>query len=334
MDESELPDQPGLFDEPEESSFCEPGSNLVDHLVLAGWGLPDPDDDPDAWLAGLPADIAAEVAARPVVTAAPWEGPAAARGAFAGGGWCDGMPPGWFPGQLLAEATGEGYARLDDDQLAGVLRACQRQISGGYAGLAGVVAEVAERRAAGPARPGWPGLGGHVAGELAAELTLTGRSAGRLLEVAAGLRRLPGVRGALAGGAVDWARACVFVDELSVLGDEAAAEVADRLAERAAGWTTGQLRAVLAAGPAAAQRRRDEGRRDARVEVWREPSGNAALAGRRSWPGCPAAAWPASCRRAQPSALPLAAVTVPAPARVPGSTSSSPIHSGSTSRSG
>jgi len=274
-------DQPGLF-----------GGDPVDELIMAGWDLADPadqdddqDDDQDAWLASLPADIAAEVAARPPVTAAPWEGPAAARGAFACGGWCEEMPPGWFLGQLLAEATGEGYAQLDDDQLAGVLRACQRQIAGGYAGLARAVTEVAERRAAQSGRPGWSGLGEHVADELAAELTLTGRSAGRLLDVAAGLRRLPEVYDALLSGAVDWARASVFVDELSVLDDQRARGIAERLAEPAAGWTTGQLRAalaraVLAADPDAAQRRKSEGRKDTRVEVWHEPSGNAALAGR------------------------------------------------------
>jgi hypothetical protein len=54
---------------------------------------------------------------------------------------------------------------------------------------------------------------------------------------------------------------------------------------RAGGQTTGQLRAatrraVLAADPAAADRRREEARKDARVETWSEHSGTAALAGR------------------------------------------------------
>ena len=53
----------------------------------------------------------------------------------------------------------------------------------------------------------------------------------------------------------------------------------------APGLTTGQLRAllrraVLALDPDAAQKRRALGERQARVEVWAEPSGTAALAGR------------------------------------------------------
>jgi hypothetical protein len=78
----------------------------------------------------------------------------------------------------------------------------------------------------------------------------------------------------------------VFADELAPLGDELlAAVVAGRYLDRAAGWTTGQLRAglrrgVLAADPAAAARRQRDGRRDAQVSVWDEASGNAGLAGR------------------------------------------------------
>jgi hypothetical protein len=142
-----------------------------------------------------------------------------------------------------------------------VLRAGQRQIAAGYAELAWAVTELAERRTAQSRRPKWSGLAEHVADELAAELTLTGRSASRLLDVATGLRRLPEVHDALLSGAIDWARACVFVDELSALDDGAAQGIADRLADRAAGWTTGQLRAalaraVLAADPGAAERRK------------------------------------------------------------------------------
>jgi hypothetical protein len=53
----------------------------------------------------------------------------------------------------------------------------------------------------------------------------------------------------------------------------------------APGLTTGQLRAatrraVLAADPTAAQRRKHEAQREARVERWTEPAGTAALAGR------------------------------------------------------
>ncbi len=83
---------------------------------MAGWDPSDGgdpaagagDDGPDGWLAGLPADIAAEPAARPPVTGAPWEGPEAARAALADGGLADTMLPGWRLGRLLAEATRDG----------------------------------------------------------------------------------------------------------------------------------------------------------------------------------------------------------------------------------
>ena len=90
---------------------------------------------------------------------------------------------------------------------------------------------------------------------------------------------------ALARGEIDWARACVFVDELAGLSDADAADIAGSLLDQAGGWTTGQLRAalrraVLAFDPDAARRRREAARKDAEVQVWEEPSGNAALAGR------------------------------------------------------
>lgn len=280
-----------------------PGGELVDispygELIDAGWDpsdLGDSDDDPEAWLASLPPDIRAEGMARQAVmarqseTVAPWEDPVAARAAFADGGFADSTAPGWLLGKVLAEATLDGYSELTDDELAGVLRAGQRQIAAAYAGLASAVSELAERRTAQSRRPGWSGLAEHVTDELAVELTLTGRSASRLLDVAHGLRRLPVVHDTLLTGAIDWARACVFVDELSALDDAVAQAIAERLADRSAGWTTGQLRAalaraVLAADPDAAERRKATARKDARVETWREPSGNAVLAGRELTP--------------------------------------------------
>jgi hypothetical protein len=285
-------DQLDLFGSLLGSPVDQPDTTPYDELIDAGWdpsdpGDPatDPDDDPDAWLARLPPDIRAEVEARPAATPAPWEGAEGARAALADGGAADAMPPSWLLGKVLTDATLTGFRELTDDELTGVLRGFQRQIAAGYAGLGRAVSELVERRAVQSRRPGWSGLAEHVADELAAELTLTGRSASRLLDVATGLRRLPEVHDALLNGAIDWARACVFVDELSVLDDAAAHGIAERLADQAAGWTTGQLRAALAravfsADPDAAERRKTAARKDTLVETWREPSGNAVLAGR------------------------------------------------------
>src|SRR5262249_60703729 len=127
------------------------------------------------------------------------------------------------------------------------------------------------RAGAGGRGAGWSGAAEHVTDELAVELTLTGRSAGRLLDLSAGLGRLPAVNDALLSGFIDWPRACVFTDELAVVDDATASQIAGLLADAAAGWTTGQLRAaleraVLAADPAAAARRREEARKGKRVE--------------------------------------------------------------------
>jgi len=241
----------------------------------------DPDDD-DAWLAGLPQDIRAEVLApRP----APWTpGGEPDPAAFATGGLFDTALPGSQLGQALASVTAFGHAELDESELLGVLRGWQRQVSYAQAELAAATIALAGRRTAGSSR-----AAEHLADEVAVELTLTGRSAGRLLDVVCGLRRLAEVHHALLSGAIDWARACVFVAELAVLDDDAAQEIAGKLAGLAAGWTTGQLRTalvreVLAVDPSAAERRKHAARRDCRVEVWGEPSGNAALAGRELRP--------------------------------------------------
>jgi hypothetical protein len=258
------------------------GWNPSDHLDASE----DCGDGPDAWLRSLPPELRVEVESRPPVTLLPWEaGPAAARDSFAVGGLGDEMLPGWLLGKVLDDATADGYLELTDDELAGVLRGWHRQVSHCQSMLARIVAEVGRRRVEQSRRPGWSRAAEHVTDELAVELTLTGRSAERLRDLGFGLERLPEVNDALLSGFIDWARACVFVDELAVLDEAAAAEIGAALADQATGWTTGQLRAalaraVLAADPEAAERRKSKARTETRVELWREGSGNAALAGR------------------------------------------------------
>jgi hypothetical protein len=295
VDEFTVTDQGqlGLFDEPG-SSLDDPGP-CFDELIDAGWDPSDhgdPATDPDdeqAWLDSLPAEIRADLETRPPLPPVLWSAdgdwlPEAARAGFAAAGFADAALPGPGLADLLTAATADGLRELNDDELAGVLRGWQRLVAHGQARLAHAVTELAGRRAAGSSR-----AAEHLTDELAIELTLTRRSAGRLLELCDGLDRLAAVYEALVSGLIDWPRACVFADELAQLDDATAAGIAARLADRAAGWTTGQLRAalaraVLAADPAAAQRRRTEARKDTRIEVWHEPSGNAALAGRELHP--------------------------------------------------
>jgi hypothetical protein len=204
---------------------------------------------------------------------------------FAAGGVLDMLPPGPVLAGFAAEAQADGLEQLEDSELAGVLCGWRRLASWAAAGEVAAVITLARRRAVQARQKKNPHLIEHVAAELAAALTLTGRAGDRLLSVSAGLARLEATMAALAQGRIDWPRAIVFVDELAALDDAGALAAQARVLPGAAQLTTGQLRAalrraVLMIDPAAAGRRRRAARKDARVEVWDEPSGNAALAGR------------------------------------------------------
>jgi hypothetical protein len=121
--------------------------------------------------------------------------------------------------------------------------------------------------------------------EVAVALTLTRRSAGRLVDLAVELDRLPLTRAALAAGQIDERSAEVIAEECAGLDDAHAAAVEKLIIGQAPKLTSGQLRAVarravVAADPAAAQRRKEKALQDARVEMFPETSGTAALAGR------------------------------------------------------
>jgi Domain of unknown function (DUF222) len=199
---------------------------------------------------------------------------------FSAGGPLDSMLPGPDLAWHLGGARQIGLGALSDDELVGVLCAARRLSSWQAELELAVVAELDARRAGPDGRDGE-----HVAEEIAAALTLTGRSAGSLLELSRRLLRLPQTQALLAAGVIDRARAAVIADQLSILPDDAAIAVEDQVAPRAGAMTTGQLaaacqRAVLAHDPQAAARRRERAERDARVECWAEPSGTGAIAGR------------------------------------------------------
>jgi hypothetical protein len=199
---------------------------------------------------------------------------------FAAGGPLDGMLPGPELAWHIGQARQARLSVLSDDELIGVLGAARRLGSWQAELELAAVAELDARRAGPGGREGE-----HVAEELAAALTLTGRSAGTLLELSRRLGRLPQTAALLAAGVIDRSRAAVIAGHLSLLDDGAAAAVEERVARRAGGMTTGQLaaacqRAVLACDPQAAARRKDRAGKDARVECWAEPAGTGAIAGR------------------------------------------------------
>jgi hypothetical protein len=209
----------------------------------------------------------------------------AQRAAFAEGGWADALAPDPVLATLVDLVQRDGLGQLDDDQLTGVLQAANRLMAWSASVRVAAVSGLAGRReAAGRASGDWRPLD-HVEDEIAVALTLTRRSAARLLDLALGLDRLPLTRAALAAGLIDERRAEVIVEELAGLDDVHAAAVEKLIIGRAPGLTSGELRAlvrraVLAANPEAARRRKEKALKDARVEMFPETAGTAALAGR------------------------------------------------------
>lgn len=264
------------------------------------WGLaPDldscPPDDVGVWLTGLPPDPldedtrtgsdAADAVGAEIFPAGYEDRERGDGAGFAAGGVADSLPPGAALAGLADRAWQGGLGGLSDDELVGVALAWRRMAAHAAAGQFAVIAELSARREAHARRTGNPDLAAHLDDEIAAAFTLTARGADRLLELAHGLRRLPATMAALSVGAIDERRAAIIADETSPLDEGHAADVERHLLRRASGQTTGQLRAaarraVIAADPAAALRRKQEAQREARVERWGEHAGTAALAGR------------------------------------------------------
>jgi hypothetical protein len=254
----------------------------------------DPDSAPpdglQAWLGDLPGPLLDEYLAATVETAT--EVPRAGLGGhvtregaeFAADGVADLLRPGPALAGLAEGARAAGLSRLTDDELAGVIRAGRRLSSWASALELAAVGDLMRRRE-GEAAAGHLHAAEHVDAEIAALLTLTGRGAGRVLDLAIALRRLPLTARALAAGAIDLPRVAVIADEMTGLDDDHAAEVERHILVRAPGQTTSQVRAlarraVLATDPRAARKRQEQAQREARVERWDEHAGTAALAGR------------------------------------------------------
>ena len=185
---------------------------------------------------------------------------------------------------MAEDARAAGLSRLTDDELAGVIRAGRRLSSWASALELTAVSDLMRRREQQEAA-GHPNTAEHTDAEIAALLTLTGRGAGRVLDLAIALRRLPLTARALEAGVIDLPRVAVIADETTGLDDDHAAAVEQHILVRAPGQTTSQVRAaarraVLTADPRAARKRQEQAQREARVERWDEHAGTAALAGR------------------------------------------------------
>jgi hypothetical protein len=238
----------------------------------------------ELWLAEEPDTAKRDTAAPEVFKAGRWDRARGDGRGFAAGGVADALPAGPVLAGFAADAWTAGLGRLSDDELIGVLRASRRLASWAAAMELGCVGDLWRRRTA-EEDAGDEGAAGHAGDEIAAALTLTGRAADGVLDLAIVLQRLPATSAALAAGDIDLPRARVIADEVTGLTDEHAAAVDRVIASTTPGQTTGQLRmaarrAVIAADPAAAGKRKEQALREARVERWDESAGTAALAGR------------------------------------------------------
>jgi hypothetical protein len=250
-----------------------------------------PPDGEFAWLADLPGPLLDEYLAATTEPAVPealaagfWDRSTGEGRGFAAGGVTDELAPGLVLAGLAADVVAGGLGRLADDELIGVLRAGRRLASWSASVELAAAGDLMRRRMVQEAA-GAGGAAEHADAEIAAALTLTGRAAGRLLDLAMALERLPLTSRALAAGSIDLPRAMVIVDETAGLGAEHAAAVEERVLARAAGQTTTQVRAatsraVSAVDPGAVRKRQEKAAREARVERWAEHAGTAALAGR------------------------------------------------------
>jgi hypothetical protein len=297
---------------PSAATASVPGAEAIEAWLvdedLVPWWLTDefwPGDEAEyeAWLAGMPADVREAYEDGPYTG----EGEAIPPGfthhdddgrygcGFAAGGANDTQLPGPALAQALLVAvgiplTGGGrHGELGESELIGVLCGWRKLTSWAQAGEAAAAHALSLRRLEQSRKPGMRDLAEHCGDEVAAALRLSAGQADRVLEVAAGLARIPEVHAALEAGQIDYAKACAFVDLLAGLSAEKAREIARKLLSGglagAGGQTSGKLRRrlereVFDADPDAAEKRREEGRKLTRVDNWHEPSGNGVIAGR------------------------------------------------------
>ncbi len=207
-----------------------------------------------------------------------------------------------LPGPGLAGWLSRAEAGcLGEFELAGVAAACRRLASWATAAELTAVAEMTTRAAARDSSvpvetDGRPAsVSPEAAAEVGLALTMSQFGAALWADLALNLRwRLPGSLAALSEGRIDLSRARLIAELTSVLSDDDARTVEERVLERAGQQTPGQLRAalrraVITVDPAAAERRREEAERRARVGLYADQEGTATISG-HNLPGVQACA--------------------------------------------
>jgi Domain of unknown function (DUF222) len=290
-------DQPGFAwapgstgTEPVPSGRGLDGQALLEALATGGFLDGDPDEQ-DAVAAEQQAAMAEGRMSAPL--------PVGQAGALA----VEHMPPGPAAAGWLAAAA--GAKNLGEYELTGVAIAARQLASWAQAVELGAVARLSAVTAAADCKIGLKpdgrpaGLGRDAVGQVSLALRLTDYSATVWADLAVTLTwRLPQTGAALADGRIDLARAKVIAEATSVLSQDAARAVEAAVLPGAGRQTTAQLRvrlrrAVIAADPDAAEQRREQAERQAKVCLYGDDDGTATLAGM----GLPAVAAAAAMAR-------------------------------------
>src|ERR1022692_3084346 len=200
-------------------------------------------------------------------------------------------------GWLATSSVGE----MEDGALAGVAASWRRLASWAQAGELAAVARIASRSAArdpkiAVAADGRPErIPDEAAAQVSLGLVMSGYNASWWLDLAVTLAwRLAATGAALAAGVIDLPRARLIAEATSLLSEENARAVEDQILPAAPELTSAGLRAALrraagAADPGGAERRRKESEARAKICLYPDEEGTAALSG-YSLPGIGAAA--------------------------------------------
>jgi hypothetical protein len=178
-----------------------------------------------------------------------------------------------------AAADDDSFAGVSEGELVGMMCAWDRVEAHAVGRKLAVIAELARRNPA-------PEDAEFTADEIASALGESRARADSLTGLAQGLEtHLPGTKAALLDGTISRYKAEIIAAATGLLDEAEARAAEDKVLDRAARLPPGGLRAAIAravieVAPEKAKERRQTAAKFARVERWREDSGNAALAGR------------------------------------------------------
>src|SRR3954447_6131994 len=218
---------------------------------------------------------------------------AGAASGFAAGNPLDALPGGMSLAFFAGNAAGddERYAGVSDNELDGVIAAWGRVEAYACARQHAAVAEFIRRRADPDAatgeRSGMPQMWDEFAVDELRMLLAEHRGAAEdLMSRSHDLAvKLPGTMGLFRAGRLPESRVKIIIYATAPLDPAEARAAEGRVLGRAGRLTPGGLRAAIAqavmdVAPDKARKRREDARKDARVQRWAEDSGNAALMGR------------------------------------------------------